>query len=77
MKIRQLIRALAKHDLDMEVVIPTAPGLPADFMAVAGVEEDMFAVDRQDPAHLTLAERHGEGALVAVKLSARPAAASH
>lgn len=77
MKVRQLIRALAKHDLDMEVVIPADPNLLADFVPVAGVEQDVFSPDRQEPAYLKLAERHGEGTLVAVKLSARPTAASH
>jgi len=77
MKVRQLIRALAKHDLDMEVVIPADPDLQADFRAVAAVEEDLFAVDRQAPAHLRLAHRHDRAALVAVRLSAGPTAASH
>ena len=77
MKVRQLIRALAKHDLDMEVVMPVDPALPADFMTVAGVEEDLFAADRGDPAHLRLAQLPGEGALVAVRLSTRPSAAAH
>ena len=77
MKVRQLIRALAKHDLDMEVVMPIDPDLPVDFMTVAAVEEDVFAADRQDPAHFRLAKLQGEGALVAVRLSVRPTAAAH
>lgn len=77
MKVRELIRALARHDLDLEVVIPADPDLLADFIAVAGVEEDAFVVDRQDPAHLRFAKLRDEGALVAVRLRAGPTAASH
>ena len=77
MKVRQLIRALAKHDLDMEVVMPADPDLLADFVAVSGVEEDLFATDRQEPAHLRLAALHDNGALPAVRLIAQPTAASH
>jgi hypothetical protein len=77
MKVRQLIRALAKHDLDMEVVIPAGADLPGAFMAVDGVEEDRFALDRQEPVHLRLAELRSEEMLVAVRLTARPPAASH
>jgi len=77
MKVRQLIRALAKHDLDMEVVMPADPDRLTEFMAVSGVAEDLFATNRQEPAHLKLAELHDAGALPAVRLIARPNAASH
>jgi len=72
MKVRELIRALAKHDLDLEVVIPADPSLPAAFMGVGGVEEDVFAADRQTPPQLRLAKPRDDGALVAVRLRARP-----
>jgi hypothetical protein len=72
MKVRELIRALAKHDLDLEVAIPADPGRPTDFMGVGGVEEDVFSADRQEPAHLRLAKLRDDGALVAVRLRARP-----
>jgi hypothetical protein len=77
MRVRELIRALAKHDLDMEVVMAAEPGLDADFMRVAEVEEAVFAADCQEPAHLRLAKLHGEGALVAVRLRTRPTTAAH
>jgi hypothetical protein len=76
MKVRQLIRALAKHDLDLEVVIPVASDQAA-FVGVAGVEEEIFAADRQAPAHLRLAKSRDEGVLVAVRLRAQPDAAPH
>ena len=72
MKVRDLIRALAKQDLDLEVVIPADPDLLGDFMIVSGVEQDVFVMDRNDPGNLVLAERHDEGARVAVRLVARP-----
>ena len=77
MKVRQLIRALAKHDLDMEVLMPADPDRVADFVAVSAVEEDLFAADRQESAHLRLAGLHDPSALPAVRLIAQPTAAPH
>lgn len=73
MTVRDLIRALARHDLDLEVVIPADPDLMGDFMIVSGVEEDAFVIDRDDPGNLVLAELRDDGARVAVRLCARPA----
>ena len=72
MTIRDLIRALAKHDLNLEVVIPADPDITADFMIVSGVEKDVFAIDRTDPGNLVLAQLGDDGARIALRLCARP-----
>jgi len=72
MTVRDLIRALAKHDLDLEVVIPADPDLMGDFMIVGSAERDVFVMDRTDPGNLVLAELGDDGARVAVRLCARP-----
>lgn len=77
MKVRELIRALAKHDLDMEVVMPADPDMTAEYMAVAGVEENVFAAGPGSPARLRLAGPHDDGAIVAVRLRSRPSVAAH
>lgn len=71
MTVREVIRALAKHDLDLEVVIPADPDLMGDFMIVSAVEEDVFTMDRKDPGNLVLADRADTGARIAVRLCAR------
>jgi hypothetical protein len=77
MTVRQLIRALVKYDLDLEVVIPAGPNLPADFIVVVAVEQDVFAAERQEPPNLTLAELSDPGAFLAVRLCAGPTPAAH
>ena len=72
MTIRDLIRALVKHDLDLEVVIPADPDITADFMIVSGIEEDLFAIDPTDPGNLVLARLGDDSARIAVRLCARP-----
>jgi hypothetical protein len=77
MRVRELIRALAKHDLDMEVVMPADPDMAAEYMVVAGVEENTFAPGSGSRARLKLAAPHDEGAIVAVRLRSRPNVAAH
>ena len=72
MTIRDLIRALVKHDLDLEVVIPADHDIMADFMIVSSVRKDVFAVDRTDPGNLVLAQPGDDGARIALRLCAGP-----
>ena len=72
MTVRELIQALVRHDLDLEVVIPADPDVTADFMIVSRVVTDLFAMDRTDPGNLVLAQPGDARARVAVRLCAGP-----